>query len=105
MEIAAVNNRIFCSMLRIERFQSHDSTASKLKREAMRGASKRCFDAQFVEEDEVFDFICKLGVIIEVQERFLCCKRQRSVNILNSFMCFSTLLSRGFRPISNVFFK
>ena len=56
-------------------------------------------------EDEVFDFICKLGVIIEVQERFLCCKRQGSVNILNSCMCFSTLLSRGFRPILNVFLK
>ena len=57
-------------MLRIGRFQSHDPTASKLKRETMRGASKRCFDAQFVGEDEVFDFICKLGVVIEVQEDF-----------------------------------
>ena len=27
---------------------------------------KDAFDAQFVGEDEVFDFICKLGVIIEV---------------------------------------
>ena len=24
LEVAAINNRIFCSMLRIERFQSHD---------------------------------------------------------------------------------
>ena len=70
MEIAAVNNRIFCSMLRIERFQSHDPTASKLKRETMREPVKDVFDTQFVGEDEVFDFICKLGVLIEVQEDF-----------------------------------
>ena len=28
------------------------------------------FDAQFAGEDEVFDFICRLGVIIEIQEDF-----------------------------------
>ena len=43
LEVAAVNDKIFCSMLRIERFQSHDPTTSKFKRETMRGASKRCF--------------------------------------------------------------
>ena len=58
-------------MLRIERFQSHDPSASKLKRETMRGgAVKDVFDAQFVEEDELFDFICMLGVIPVVQEDF-----------------------------------
>ena len=59
-------NRIFCSMLRIERFQSHEQTTSKLKREAI----KDVFDAQFVGEDEVFDFNCELDAIIEVQEDF-----------------------------------
>ena len=48
LEIAAVNNGIFCSMLRIERIQSHDQTTSKSKRETMREPVKDVFDAQFV---------------------------------------------------------
>ena len=36
----------------------------------MREPVKDALDAQIVREDEVFDFICKLSVIIEVQEDF-----------------------------------
>ena len=44
----------------------HPSLSAKQSGEPV----KDVFDAQFLGEDEVFHFICKLGVIIEVQEDF-----------------------------------
>ena len=70
-----MNNRTFCSMLKTERFQSHDQSASKVSSKMMVEASSTVAEdaalgVHFVGEDEVFDYICELDAITEVQEYF-----------------------------------
>ena len=62
-------------MLKTERFQSHDQTTSKVSSKMMTEASSSApedaaLGVHFVGEDKVFDFICELDAIIEVQEYF-----------------------------------